>query len=77
MCNFDIMGHEFLVREIVVYPFMRRSRLASLFEGGGSPKGETEGVLRHFRELPQSKIKLIFDSPLSEGAEAAQHPLHR
>ena len=33
--------------------------------------------MRHFRELPQSKIKLIFDSPLSEGAEVAQHPLHR
>ena len=33
--------------------------------------------MRHFRELPQSKIKLIFDSPLSEGAEVAQYPLHR
>ena len=36
--------------------YERRSRLASLFEGGGSPKGLTEGVSHQLRKLPQSKI---------------------
>ncbi len=37
--------------------------LASLFEGGGSPQGLTEGVLLDPRTLPQSKIKDFCQPP--------------
>ena len=50
---------------------LRRSRLASLFEGGGSPKGLTEGVSYRTEGHSPSHRPLADDSPLKEGAEVA------
>ena len=52
---------------------------ASLFEGGGSPKGLPEGVSYRLRTLPQSKIgseEPIFASPLYEGAKGVSKPVN-
>ena len=58
---------------------MRRSRLASLAEGGGTAKAVTEGVSYHKKQhSPSQKIgseKPIFASPLSEGAKGAAAPV--
>ena len=47
---------------------LRRSRLASLFEGGGPPKGGTEGVSKFSADTPPVSFA---DSPLREGARRA------
>ena len=52
---------------------LRRSRLASLFEGGGMPKGMTEGVWYRTEVHSPSHRPSADDSPLREGAEDTVH----
>ena len=52
---------------------LRRSRLASLFEGGGMPKGMTEGVWYRTEIHSPSHRPSADDSPLLEGAKDAVH----
>ena len=50
---------------------LRRSRLASLLEGGGTPNGVTEGVWYRTEAHSPSHRLLADDSPLREGAKDA------